>query len=215
MGVCTGKFQYANGSPVANGLYQFKLSQDAIQVNTACIAPALISGNLDSSGNMTATFLFNDVLSTSAGATTAYQLTVKSSGGSQVWNENYYFTGTSANVNLILPSGTPSTFLVGVATTSLGSVGGNVTATVGGQITNISMTLTANSTLALAPVATLPNGAIVTFQISQDVTGGWTLTWPSNVNAMVVGSTALQSSNQIFYYTNGTLVGLGPGLLNP
>jgi len=107
MGIATGQFLYTNGSPVANGLYQWKLSQDAIEFGgtTACIAPPLIIGNLDTNGNMTATFAFNDVLSTTAGLSTTYQLTVKDLGGGQVWNERYYLTGTAANINTIPPGG--------------------------------------------------------------------------------------------------------------
>lgn len=105
MGVATGTFQYPNGSPVANGQYQFKLSQDAINSPTTCVSPVLIRGNLDANGNLTATFLFNDVLSTSAGLTTYYQLTVKGVNGGQVWNENYQLTGTAANLNTIPPLG--------------------------------------------------------------------------------------------------------------
>lgn len=98
---------YPNGSPVANGLYQFKLSRDAIafSATSACIAPPLISGNLDANGNLTATFLFNDVLSTSTGLTTFYNLTVKTNQGGQIWNENYQFTGTAANLNTTPPAG--------------------------------------------------------------------------------------------------------------
>ncbi len=107
MGVATGTFQYTNGSPVANGQWQFKLSQDSILVNATavCVAPRLISGNLDTLGAMTATFAFNDVLSTAAGLSTCYQLTIKDLGGAQVWNECYVLTGTSANINLIPPAG--------------------------------------------------------------------------------------------------------------
>jgi hypothetical protein len=54
---------------------------------------------------MTATFAFNDVLSTAAGLTTCYQLTVKDVGGGQVWNECYILSGTAANINLIPPAG--------------------------------------------------------------------------------------------------------------
>src|SRR5580692_11119219 len=100
MGVATGVFQYTTGVPVASGKYQWKLSQDAILVNATavCVAPRLIDGNLDTLGAMTATFAFNDVLSTAAGLTTCYQLTVKDVGGGQVWNECYTLTGTSANI---------------------------------------------------------------------------------------------------------------------
>lgn len=104
MGVATGTFVYPNGSPVANGIYQWKLSSDAIEQSVACIAPSLFSGQLDTNGNMSVTFLFNDVLSTSCGASTNYQLTVKGQGGGQVWNEMYFLTGTAANLNSLLPS---------------------------------------------------------------------------------------------------------------
>src|SRR5271157_281352 len=103
MGVATGVFQYPNGSPVANGAFQWKLSSDAIQQGTACVCPPLFGGSLDLNGNMTATFLFNDVLVTAYGTNTTYQLTVKAVNGGQVWNENYYLTGTAANINTILP----------------------------------------------------------------------------------------------------------------
>jgi len=106
VGVATGTFQFPNSSPVANGLWQWKLNTDAIQSSTAnCIVPPLIKGNLDSSGNMTATFVFNDDLLTSGGANTTYQLTVKDVHGGQVWNESYYLTGTAANINAYPPAG--------------------------------------------------------------------------------------------------------------
>jgi hypothetical protein len=106
MGVVTGTFALPNGTTVSNGAYQWKLSGDAIQyVIPRCDAPRLFSGSLDTNGNMTATFDFNDVLSTSTGLTTYYQLTVKDSGGGQVWNEFYYLTGTAANLNLTPPLG--------------------------------------------------------------------------------------------------------------
>lgn len=104
MGVVTGTFQLPNGSPVANGIFQWKLSSDAVGTS-ACIAPVLFSGSLDTNGNMTSTFAFNDALTTSAGINTTYQLTIKASNGGQVWNENYYLTGTAANINTILPAG--------------------------------------------------------------------------------------------------------------
>jgi hypothetical protein len=104
MGVATGTFVLPNGAPVANGVWQLKLSPDAIQTaGTVCVAPRLFSGSLDQNGNMTATFAFNDTLSTTAGLTTSYQLTIKDSGGGQVWTGNYFLTGTAANLNLIPP----------------------------------------------------------------------------------------------------------------
>ena len=121
MGVATGTFTLPNGSPVANGLYQWKLSQDTIcTVTSACICPPLFYGNLDTNGNMTATFLFNDVL-TPSGST--YQLTVKGNAGQQVWNEIYYLTGTAANLNNIPPGGgstiTSGTTLIANAATAV------------------------------------------------------------------------------------------------
>jgi hypothetical protein len=107
-GTVTGTFQYPNGSPVANGLYQFKLTQEAINVSTAAVVPMLISGTLDASGNLSATFVFNDELQTAYGYVTDYQLTVKDNAGKQVWNETYYLTGTAANLNIIPPTGSQS-----------------------------------------------------------------------------------------------------------
>jgi hypothetical protein len=107
MGVATGTFTYPNGSPVASGLYQWKLSSDAVKLGSACVCPPLFTGLLDNSGNMTATFLFNDVLGTAYGTNTTYQLTVKDLSGRQVWNENYYLTGTAANINLVAPGSGP------------------------------------------------------------------------------------------------------------
>lgn len=105
MGVVTGTFRYANGSPVTMGLYQWQLSQDAAQTASACISPILFTGYLDTSGNMTATFAFNDVLTTTATSLTSYQLTIKNLGGVQVWNQFYTLTGTAAiNLNTIPPS---------------------------------------------------------------------------------------------------------------
>lgn len=135
MGVATGTFQYPNGSPVASGLYQWKLSSDAIEFSgtSACIVPPVVRGNLDSSGNLTTTFAFNDVLSTTAGAVTTYQLTVKDIGGGQVWNENYYLTGTAANLNLIAPGGSAPPFVTVTATVSVVTVtGGAVYTATGG-----------------------------------------------------------------------------------
>jgi hypothetical protein len=107
MGVVTGVFELPNGSPVASGLYQWKLSSDAVELGIGCFAPMLITGLLDVNGNMTATFIFNDKLVTAAGTNTTYQLTVKDLGGRQVWNENYFLTGTAANLNTVLPGSGP------------------------------------------------------------------------------------------------------------
>jgi|SRR5580704_11465869 hypothetical protein len=96
MGVVTGVFQMPNGSPVASGLYQWKLSQDTIELSVACICPSLFTGYLDTSGNLTATFLFNDAMLPNP---TTYQLTIKAQGGAQVWNAVYNLTGTAVNLN--------------------------------------------------------------------------------------------------------------------
>lgn len=102
MGVATGTFQLPNGSPVANGLYQWALCGDAVLLSVACVCPILFFGYLDSNGNMTATFAFNDALTVSTGHT-CYQFTVKSNNGAQVWNESYFLTGTAANLNTLPP----------------------------------------------------------------------------------------------------------------
>jgi hypothetical protein len=128
VGIVTGTFALPNGTAVGNGAYQWKLSGDAIQyVIPRCDAPRLFSGSLDTNGNMTATFDFNDVLSTNTGLTTYYQLTIKDSGGGQVWNEFYYLTGTTANLNLIPPLGNPpgTVPLTVTAISGAGSLNGN------------------------------------------------------------------------------------------
>lgn len=104
-GVVSGTFQYPNGSPVANGSYQFRLTADAINFSVACTVPTLIGGSLDQNGSLSATFTFNDQLQTVLGFNTNYQLTIKDKAGKQVWNEHYYLTGTAANLTTIAPSG--------------------------------------------------------------------------------------------------------------
>jgi hypothetical protein len=103
-GNVTGQFILPNGTPVANGTYQFSLN--AAAAGTAvCVAPTLIAGQLDTAGNLDATLFFNDELNTFFGYNTFYQLTVKDVTGKQVWNNKYYLTGTAANLNLIAPLG--------------------------------------------------------------------------------------------------------------
>lgn len=135
MGVVAGTFQYPNGSPVASGLYQWKLSGDCIEYSIACVAPILFTGMLDTNGNMTATFLFNDLLSTTAGASTTYQFTVKAPGGGQVWNEIYYLTGTAANLNTYPPGGIP---LATVTSSTLGPRTGLIGYVIDGGGTTVS-----------------------------------------------------------------------------
>ena len=104
-GTVIGKFVYPTGAPIANGNYQWSLLTDALQTSIAMTVPTVVNGTLDSSGNMSQTLVFNDLLQTGLGATTFYQLTVKAPAGGLVWNENYYLTGTAADLTLILPSG--------------------------------------------------------------------------------------------------------------
>lgn len=101
MGVATGTFKLADGSPAISAQYQWKLSID-VQTTLACVVPSLIQGFLDISGNMTSTFIFNDVMTPT---TSTYQLTIKDNEGTQIWNEKYFLTGTAANINLIAPQG--------------------------------------------------------------------------------------------------------------
>lgn len=109
MGVVSGVFQNPDGTPVNSGRYQWKLSSDAICVSTpSCNVPTLISGLLDSTGSMSAAFIFNDDLITNSGAVTNYQLTIKDLGGAQIWNEVYYLTGTAADLTLLPPAGSMS-----------------------------------------------------------------------------------------------------------
>jgi hypothetical protein len=102
-GNVSGKFMYATGSAVANGTYQFSLSADALDYSQAMMVPTIISGTLDANGSLNASFVFNDQLQTQLGFNTNYQLTIKDASGRQVWNEQYFLTGTAANLNTIPP----------------------------------------------------------------------------------------------------------------
>lgn len=172
MGVVTGTFKFPNGSPVANASFQWKLSSDAIEFSatSACIVPEIISGALDPSGNMTTTFAFNDVLSTTAGASTFYQLTVKASNGGQVWNEFYYLTGTAANLNVIAPGvgGQPPVTTTATATTILLETN-NVTNTsqvVLNQLNGPGVALSANAVGGVTFSANLVAGSNITLSTS-------------------------------------------------
>jgi hypothetical protein len=187
MGVVTGTFALPNGTAVGNGAYQWKLSGDAIQyVIPRCDAPRLFSGSLDTNGNMTATFDFNDVLSTNTGLTTYYQLTIKDSGGGQVWNEFYYLTGTSANLNLIPPLGNPPgtvpLTVTAVTTTSGGGVLGkwpgnwvgciDVSGVASVPGSNIGIALAATGSTNTPGAATAANGPYWRTQSNSIVTAG-------------------------------------------
>jgi hypothetical protein len=113
---------------------------------------------------MTATFLFSDVLSTACGASTNYQLTVKGSGGGQVWNEMYYLTGTAANLNVLLPSCGPGaggmTVTGSVATLVLETNG-----TVNSDQLLLNLVAGTNITLTNSAGSTTINAATSTFSI--------------------------------------------------
>lgn len=222
MGVVTGTFQLPNGSPVANGLYQWKLSGDAVLLSSAANVPRLFGGSLDSNGNMTATFNFNDVLQTSSGSSTTYQLTIKDSGQGQVWNESYYLTGTAANLNLVLPasSGSGPVFLpfslINTATVAFSAF---PTFTAAAPSQYFAMTLTANVTNSALVMIGFKVPILLFFQIFQDAIGGHSFTWPTNFGGGTTIDTSAPPStsmSQIFFYDGSTTASaMGPGVQNP
>lgn len=134
----------------------------------------MFSGSLDTNGNMTATFDFNDVLSTNTGLTTYYQLTIKDSGGGQVWNEFYYLTGTAANLNLIPPLGNPPG-TVPLTVTAQGT-GASITTAGYGGFWSAGFPLQAMNGYGISPgaiVCTLANNQVIVWQFILDST--WTI----------------------------------------
>lgn len=223
MGVVTGTFQTPAGSPIASGLFQWKLNQDAILLSTAAICPVIISGYLDGSGNMTATFAFNDVITTAGGTNTTYQLTIKDAFGGQVWNENYYLTGAAANVNLVGPGtifGGPFFYpvIAGGSGGAFSQVFVNYASsmTFPGPATGFSTILTGN--VSSSTVTGLTAGQIIAFEIVQDGVGGHTFAWPANFKGASTLSGAAIFANatftQIFYYDGTNCVAVGPGVVN-
>lgn len=100
----SGTFQYANGQPVANGRVFFRLSQDAVALSTAQVAPTLISITLNASGQIPANSLifFNDELSP---ALTTYTVSVLDASNALQWGaENIYINGASFNLNNATPT---------------------------------------------------------------------------------------------------------------
>ena len=98
-----GGFFDATGNPIANGSFRFKLSSDSVVPPVASYVPTIVTGYLDAQGNLDTTLVFNDQLETMLGFSTFYQLTVNDQKGTQVWNEEYFFAGTDADLTTIQP----------------------------------------------------------------------------------------------------------------
>lgn len=97
LGLVTGFFIRADGKPV-NGSAQFKLSADYVS-SVACFAPTVVSFPV-TSGSLTASVIFNDMLSPSG---STYQITVKDLGHGQVWGGNYSLLSGTVNLTLVVP----------------------------------------------------------------------------------------------------------------
>lgn len=204
MGVVTGVFQYPNGSPVANASYQWKLSSDAIEFTgtSACVCPPIVNGSLDANGNMTSTFAFNDVLSTSAGLATYYQLTVKAQNGGQVWNEYYFLTGTAANLNLIPPAGVPVVVTTPVSNVLL-------------QTNSVTNTDQVKLNVLNGPGVSAAADAVGGVTFSANLVAGTNITLAtSTANAITINSTG-GGGGPATFSTAGVGGFLGPGITFP
>lgn len=104
MKVITGTFQNADGTPLAGARVWFRLSQDAVAVGFAQVAPLLVFFILDSTGSIPANskIWFNDELSPSG---TTYTVAVVAAGGGLAWGaESVSITGASFNLSSAVPT---------------------------------------------------------------------------------------------------------------
>lgn len=104
MKVISGTFQDAAGNPLALGRLFLRLSQDAVALGTAQIAPTLISIQLNASGQIPAAtnVFFNDELTPSG---TSYTVSAVAAGGGLAWGaESVLVTGASFNLNNAIPA---------------------------------------------------------------------------------------------------------------
>lgn len=104
MKVITGTWLYEDGTPIAGGRLFLELSQDAVALGTAQVAPQLISFTLDSNGSLPANTkcYFNDELAPSG---TTYMVAVVAPGGGVVWgSESISVAGSSFNFNNAQPT---------------------------------------------------------------------------------------------------------------
>jgi len=93
----------------------------------------------------------------------------------------------------------------------IGSVSGTPLVALSSSISMVTMTLVGNA----SPTISGPPGVVI-FAISQNGTGGYTLTWPTGtVNGMTVGALPNQISYQLFAWDGTNLTAMAPGLLNP
>lgn len=133
-------------------------------------------------------------------AGTAYRITLKTSGGSHcasgstIWSMDGVGGGVTVNTTTVTYSATP-TFPI-VAQNQL-----------------FKITLTGDAVAQpLTAVGIIPP-AWIAFEITQDGSGGHAFTWPSNsVGGSLVGQTAGQTTQQMFFWDGSTAKPIGPAL---
>jgi len=129
-----------------------------------------------------------------------YTLVIKSTGGT-----NCSSGSTIVTVNGIGGGGTTQTVIVPYSATP--------TFTATSQNTLFTMTLIGNVTMLPLATVGLQSPAYITFQLTQDATGGRTFTWPSNVNGGApIGLTANQVTTQEFVWNGTSATALGPAV---
>jgi hypothetical protein len=133
-------------------------------------------------------------------AGTAYRVTLKTSGGSHcatgstIWSMDGVGGGVTINTTTVTYSATPSFPIVA-------------------QNQLFKITLTGNAVAQpLTAVGILPP-AWIAFEITQDGAGGHSFVWPSNsVGGSLVGQTANQTTQQMFFWDGSTAKPVGPAL---
>lgn len=153
----------------------------------------------------------NDVISP---ATTYYTISILDAKNNVLQTAAYVFTGTvSADLSTISPSFPPPVVVPVVeyelVTIPFSSMPIFDCLLVQGPIT-FDLTLTGN--VVFSTLQSPSPGQIVTFIISQDVNGGWTFVWPSNVkNPGIINSPANSITTQSFVArANGNVYPIGP-----
>jgi len=129
---------------------------------------------------------------------TLYTLVVKSSGGTNCSSGSTLYT-----VNGIGNGGTTQTIAVPYSATP--------TFTATSQNTLFTIILTGNAVMLPLVTSGLQSPAYITFQLTQDATGGRTFTWPSNIiGGCTIGSLPNQVTTQEFIWNGTNATAAGP-----
>ncbi len=128
-----------------------------------------------------------------------YTIIVKSNGGTdcslgtQMYSVDGVSGGGTAQTATVIPSGPTPSFPV-IA-----------------QLQLFTITLTQNTVSLPVTFVNVQAPAIVSFQIIEDSTGGWTFGWPANtVGGATVDATANHTTVQSFMYDGTSVVAMGP-----